>query len=160
METFKNSLLCYAYSVQKCSANNFNLRKIFRGRGHWAVYYNSLQTTLETFIEFWLVGLLRWVFKWFNHLLQPTIGVILCIIISDAHQYQPLSYPFRSLGFLTRMALTFFFAEVMSPSYIVYVCLLWDNHQIVTKSNLTKSNMYHGEGGDIGLFITLGPKVL
>ena len=54
-------------------------------------------TTLGTFIEFWLVGLLSWVFERFNHYLLSTEGVILCINIWDVHQ---LSYPFRSLVFV------------------------------------------------------------
>ncbi len=74
------------------------------GRGHWAVYYTSLQSSIIKFsnllayqlwghfIEFWLVQ------GWFNKLSVQTFQplfierIILCIIIGDVHQFTFL-YP-------------------------------------------------------------------
>ena len=68
------------------------------GRGNWAVYYTSpwcfiitlsySLTILWTFIEFWLVGSLSWVFKSVsttNFNLQR--GYFLCIMIGDVNEF-------------------------------------------------------------------------
>ena len=74
------------------------------GMEHWTVYYTSPQSfmitfsyshlILGTYIEFWLLGLLNWVYKRLKHWFLSTEGVIWCIINGDVHR--PLSYPFRS----------------------------------------------------------------
>ena len=42
---------------------------------------------MRIFIEFCLVGSLIWVFKLFYYHFWSTVGVILCIIIKDVHQF-------------------------------------------------------------------------
>ena len=47
-------------------------------------------TTLQSFIEFWLVDSLNSVPKRFNNYLYSTEGVILCIIIVELHQFSAI----------------------------------------------------------------------
>ena len=75
VQTLKNFLSRYFSMATKTQG----------GRGHWAVYYTSTQSSI---ITFFLIG---WSIKSSVPTFQPPIviaeGIILCIIIGDVHKF-------------------------------------------------------------------------